>query len=84
MKKKQKLDGSDLLIESRLVFIYSQGQLCLNLPDRKPMNVLAAAGVVEQVRDASVTSHEWAFENQHGKLLACAEGPHTVTAKPES
>ena len=35
------------------------------------MNVLAAAGVIEQVRDASVTANEWAFENQHGKLLAC-------------
>ena len=38
------------------------------------MNVLAAAGVVEQVRDVSVTGNEWAFENQHGKLLACAPG----------
>jgi 2-polyprenyl-6-methoxyphenol hydroxylase-like FAD-dependent oxidoreductase len=38
------------------------------------MNVLAAAGVIEQVRDASVTSHEWAFENQHGKVLACQSG----------
>jgi len=35
------------------------------------MNVLAAAGVIEQIRNASVTAHEWAFENQHGKLLAC-------------
>jgi 2-polyprenyl-6-methoxyphenol hydroxylase-like FAD-dependent oxidoreductase len=35
------------------------------------MNVLAAAGVVEQVRDVSVTADEWAFENQHGKLLVC-------------
>ena len=35
------------------------------------MNVLAAAGVIEQVRNVSVTSHEWAFENQYGKLLAC-------------
>jgi 2-polyprenyl-6-methoxyphenol hydroxylase-like FAD-dependent oxidoreductase len=35
------------------------------------MNVLAAAGVAEQVRDVSVTAHEWAFENQHGNLLAC-------------
>jgi 2-polyprenyl-6-methoxyphenol hydroxylase-like FAD-dependent oxidoreductase len=35
------------------------------------MNVLAAAGVVEQVRDVSVTADDWAFENQHGKLLAC-------------
>ncbi len=35
------------------------------------MNVLAAAGVAEQVRNVSVTAHEWAFENQHGKLLAC-------------
>jgi 2-polyprenyl-6-methoxyphenol hydroxylase-like FAD-dependent oxidoreductase len=35
------------------------------------MNVLAAAGVAEQVRNASVTAHEWAFENQYGKLLAC-------------
>ena len=38
------------------------------------MNVLAAAGVVEQVRDASVTGSEWAFENQYGKLLACMSG----------
>ena len=36
------------------------------------MNVLAAAGVAEQIRDVSVTGHEWAFENQYGKLLACA------------
>jgi 2-polyprenyl-6-methoxyphenol hydroxylase-like FAD-dependent oxidoreductase len=36
------------------------------------MNVLAAAGVVEQVRDVSVTSSEWAFENQYGKVLACS------------
>jgi 2-polyprenyl-6-methoxyphenol hydroxylase-like FAD-dependent oxidoreductase len=36
------------------------------------MNVLAAAGVVEQVRDACVTGSEWAFENQYGKLLGCA------------
>jgi hypothetical protein len=35
------------------------------------MNVLAAAGVIEQVRDVSVTADEWAFENQHGKLLVC-------------
>src|ERR1700744_5552775 len=35
------------------------------------MNVLAAAGVADAVRDVSVTAHEWAFENQHGKLLAC-------------
>ncbi len=35
------------------------------------MNVLASAGVAEQVRDVSVTAHEWAFENQYGKLLAC-------------
>ncbi len=35
------------------------------------MNVLAAAGVIDQVRNVSVTSHEWAFENQYGKLLAC-------------
>ena len=35
------------------------------------VNVLAAAGVLEQIRDASVTTHEWAFENQYGKLLAC-------------
>jgi len=36
------------------------------------MNVLAAAGVVEQVRDVSVTSSEWAFENQYGRVLACS------------
>lgn len=36
------------------------------------MNVLAAAGVAEQVRNISVTGDEWAFENQFGKLLACA------------
>lgn len=35
------------------------------------MNVLAAAGVIEQIRNASVTASEWAFENQRGKLLAC-------------
>ena len=35
------------------------------------MNVLAAAGVIDQVRNVSVTCHEWAFENQYGKLLAC-------------
>lgn len=35
------------------------------------MNVLAAAGVIEHVRDVSVTADEWAFENQYGKLLAC-------------
>jgi 2-polyprenyl-6-methoxyphenol hydroxylase-like FAD-dependent oxidoreductase len=38
------------------------------------MNVLASAGVSEQVRDASVTGSEWAFENQYGKLLACMSG----------
>jgi 2-polyprenyl-6-methoxyphenol hydroxylase-like FAD-dependent oxidoreductase len=38
------------------------------------MNVLAAAGVSEQVRNVSVTANEWAFENQHGKLLACMPG----------
>jgi 2-polyprenyl-6-methoxyphenol hydroxylase-like FAD-dependent oxidoreductase len=37
------------------------------------MNVLAAAGVIEQVRNVSVTSSEWAFENQSGKLLACSD-----------
>jgi len=42
------------------------------------MNVLAAAGVVEQVRAVSVTGHEWAFENQHGKLLACLSGGDSV------
>jgi 2-polyprenyl-6-methoxyphenol hydroxylase-like FAD-dependent oxidoreductase len=36
------------------------------------MNVLAAAGVIDAIREVSVTSHEWAFENQRGKLLACA------------
>jgi 2-polyprenyl-6-methoxyphenol hydroxylase-like FAD-dependent oxidoreductase len=35
------------------------------------MHVLAAAGLIEQVRDVSVTDSEWAFENQNGKLLAC-------------
>jgi 2-polyprenyl-6-methoxyphenol hydroxylase-like FAD-dependent oxidoreductase len=35
------------------------------------MQVLAAAGVVEFVRDVSVTSNELTFENQQGKLLAC-------------
>jgi hypothetical protein len=34
------------------------------------MNVLAAAGVIEQIRNVSVISSEWAFENHHGKLLA--------------
>jgi 2-polyprenyl-6-methoxyphenol hydroxylase-like FAD-dependent oxidoreductase len=37
------------------------------------MHVLAAAGVVEAVRDVSVTSSEWAFENQKGQLLACLQ-----------
>lgn len=37
------------------------------------MNVLAAAGVIDEVRNVSVTSHEWAFENQNGKLLTCSE-----------
>jgi 2-polyprenyl-6-methoxyphenol hydroxylase-like FAD-dependent oxidoreductase len=35
------------------------------------MNVLAAAGVVDQVRDVSVTANEFALENQRGKILAC-------------
>ena len=34
------------------------------------MNVLATAGVVEQVRDVSVNASEWVFENQSGKILA--------------
>jgi 2-polyprenyl-6-methoxyphenol hydroxylase-like FAD-dependent oxidoreductase len=34
------------------------------------MNVLAAAGVVEQVRDVSVVAREFALENQDDKLLA--------------
>ncbi|HEY1216510.1 MAG TPA: NAD(P)/FAD-dependent oxidoreductase [Bryobacteraceae bacterium] len=34
------------------------------------MSVLAAAGVIEQVRDVSVTSSEWIFENQNGRPLA--------------
>ena len=34
------------------------------------MSVLAAAGVIEQVRDVSVTSSEWVFENQNGRALA--------------
>jgi 2-polyprenyl-6-methoxyphenol hydroxylase-like FAD-dependent oxidoreductase len=34
------------------------------------MNVLAAAGVGERVRDVSVTSSEWVFENRYGKVLA--------------
>jgi 2-polyprenyl-6-methoxyphenol hydroxylase-like FAD-dependent oxidoreductase len=33
-------------------------------------NVLAAVGVIEQVRDVSVTTSEWVFENQKGKVLA--------------
>lgn len=37
------------------------------------MHVLAAAGVIEAVRDVSVTSSEWAFENQKGQLLACSQ-----------
>jgi 2-polyprenyl-6-methoxyphenol hydroxylase-like FAD-dependent oxidoreductase len=37
------------------------------------MHVLAAAGVIEAVRDVSVTSSEWAFENQKGQLLACLQ-----------
>jgi 2-polyprenyl-6-methoxyphenol hydroxylase-like FAD-dependent oxidoreductase len=42
------------------------------------MNVLAAAGVVEQIRDVSVTGNEWAFESQRGKLLACAPAGDTA------
>jgi 2-polyprenyl-6-methoxyphenol hydroxylase-like FAD-dependent oxidoreductase len=38
------------------------------------MNVLAAANLVEQVRDASVTAGEWLFENQAGKVLASSPG----------
>jgi len=38
------------------------------------MNVLSAAGVVEQVRDASVTAKQWVFENQSGKVLAWSPG----------
>jgi 2-polyprenyl-6-methoxyphenol hydroxylase-like FAD-dependent oxidoreductase len=38
------------------------------------MNVLAAAGMAEAVRDAGVTAHEWCFENQYGKRLACTPG----------
>src|SRR4051812_30259027 len=38
------------------------------------MNVLAAADVVEPVRDASVTASEWLFENQSGKVLASSPG----------
>ncbi|MEP6755327.1 MAG: FAD-dependent monooxygenase, partial [Chthonomonadales bacterium] len=34
------------------------------------MNVLAAAGVIESVRDASVTPGNWIFENQSGRTLA--------------
>jgi 2-polyprenyl-6-methoxyphenol hydroxylase-like FAD-dependent oxidoreductase len=34
------------------------------------MNVLAAAEVAGQVRDAGVTADEWIFENQSGKVLA--------------
>lgn len=34
------------------------------------MYVLAAAGVEERIRDVSVTSRDWAFENQYGKVLA--------------
>ena len=37
------------------------------------MHVLAAAGVIEAVRDVSVTSGEWAFENQKGQSLACIQ-----------
>jgi 2-polyprenyl-6-methoxyphenol hydroxylase-like FAD-dependent oxidoreductase len=37
------------------------------------MHVLAAAGVIEPVRDLSVTDSEWAFENQNGELLACIQ-----------
>jgi 2-polyprenyl-6-methoxyphenol hydroxylase-like FAD-dependent oxidoreductase len=38
------------------------------------MNVLAAADVIEQVRDAGVTASEWLFENQAGKVLASSPG----------
>ena len=38
------------------------------------MNVLAAAGVEEQTRNASVTADNWCFENQAGKRLATSPG----------
>jgi 2-polyprenyl-6-methoxyphenol hydroxylase-like FAD-dependent oxidoreductase len=38
------------------------------------MNVLAVAGVIDAVRNTSVTSHQWSFETQHGGLLACVPG----------
>ncbi len=38
------------------------------------MNVLAAAGVIEQVRAASVSTGEQRFENQSGNLLASSGG----------
>ena len=36
--------------------------------------VLQAAGVLERVQDVSVQTHEWAFENQQGQVLACMPG----------
>lgn len=40
------------------------------------MSVLAAAGVIEQVRDVSVTSSESTFENQYGRRLARLKHEH--------
>ena len=38
------------------------------------MAVLQAAGVLERVQAVSVQTHEWAFENQRGHVLACMPG----------
>ena len=55
------------------------------------MNVLAAAGVVDAVRNASVTGHGWSFENQYGAQLASIPGadaarygqPSVLITRPE-
>lgn len=55
------------------------------------MNVLAAADLVEQVREASVTASKWLFENQAGKVLASSPGgdparyrqPTVMIARPD-
>ena len=47
------------------------------------MNVLAAADLVEQVRDAGVTASKWMFENQAGKVLAwCPAGDPARHGQP--
>jgi 2-polyprenyl-6-methoxyphenol hydroxylase-like FAD-dependent oxidoreductase len=46
------------------------------------MNVLEAAGIAEQVRDASVTAGKWLFENERGKVLASTAGEATRYGHP--